>query len=213
MWSFFLISIFSKSDIIMITADLSCSIDFNVSLNKLKIRSSSLNTFSYDCQDPKKTVFILALIKTFLAWLTFFETARKSSIISEIQTFLSKINSEITLSTEFSSTRGESRIRAFYLVLSTIKFPASSKAGLEIKVGKTKLGPFNQLQLQNGQIFKFENTENCFCEIEIHNLKSFKITIENGEEDFSDEKLGFQLEMKKFLIIGKDKITEFEELL
>ena len=104
-------------------------------------------------------------------------------------------------------------MKAFYLVLSTIKFPRSSKAGLEIKVGKTKLGPFNPLQLQNGQIFKFEKPETSFCEIRIHNWKSFKSTIENGKDSFLDEKLGFQFEIKKFLIIGKDKITEFEELL
>lgn len=104
-------------------------------------------------------------------------------------------------------------MKAFYLVLSTIKIPRSSKAGLEIKVGKTKLGPFNPLQLQDGQIFKFENPENSFCEIEIYNFKGLKITIENGKHNFSDEKLGFQFEIKKFLIIGKDKITEFEELL
>ncbi|CBY12319.1 unnamed protein product [Oikopleura dioica] len=44
----------SKSDIIMVTADISSSIDFNSSLNKLNIKTSSLNTFSYDCQDPKE---------------------------------------------------------------------------------------------------------------------------------------------------------------
>jgi len=104
-------------------------------------------------------------------------------------------------------------MKAFYLVLSVVKFPSTSKTGLEIKVGKAKLGPFNQQQLQDGQIFKFENPEKSFCEIEIKNWKTFKIAIENGKEHFLDENLGFNCEIKKFLIIGKNKITKFEEFL
>ena len=126
------------------------------------------------------------------------------------------MNSEIVFSTEFSSICQQRKMKAFYLVLSQAKFPAYKYAnrGLEIKVGKTKLGPYQEQQLQDGQVFKFEKLEkNSFCELHFNGWNTFKMPIENGTEDFTDESIGFHFHVKKFLIVGKDKIAEFEESL
>lgn len=126
---------------------------------------------------------------------------QKSLLVQSLRELLTKID----INVDFSPMKRTPT--AFYLILSNFSFPAN--LSLSIIIGKIKLGPYVEAQLQENQIFKFNQVYHCqFVTLEFENSRDFHFELSTGKEEIDED--GINLIVKKYLVTGKDNIEKFE---